>query len=307
MLTDTVASKLVYDEKTNRVSGVQIIDAETGQENEFRSKIVFLCAATLGSTWLLLHSANSQFPNGLANGSGALGKYLMDHQEGVGATAEFPAFNDRYFFGGKPNGGIYMPRFRNVQAQDSNFLRGYGFRGGASRASSMRGVTSPGVGIDFKNKLSHPGSWKMLLIGFGEMLPDERNQVSLNHSLLDKHGLPTLDIHCRFGENERKMREDIRTQAHEMLEAIGGEKSTTFDNKLRPGLANHEMGTARMGRDAKTSVLNKWNQSHEIPNLFITDGACMTSSSCVNPSITYMALTARAVDYAVKELNRRNI
>jgi choline dehydrogenase-like flavoprotein len=303
---DAVVTHLVYDKKANRVSGVRVIDANTGAETEYTAKVVFLCASTLNSTWLLLHSATDGFPDGLANSSGALGKYLMDHQYQAGAYATVEGFDDKYYFGGRPN-GIYLPRFRNVTEQHPDFIRGYGYQGGASRAGSMRGVSEPGIGVEFKESLMDPGPWEMRLHGFGEVLPYADNQVKLNPEVKDVHGLPTLDIHCLHRENEKIMRRDFIDQAKEMLEAAGGKNVQEFNGVDHPGFGIHEMGTARMGRDPRTSVLNKWNQTHDIPNLFLTDGACMTSASCVNPSVTYMALTARAVDYAVGQLKRMEL
>lgn len=303
--TDSVVESVIYDKETNRASGVRVLDAVTGETVEYFAKVVFLCASTLGSTWLLLNSKNDQFDAGLANSSGALGKYLMDHHFQLGAKARMDGFDDKYYFGGRPN-GIYVPRFRNVKDKHPDFVRGYGFQGGAQRAGWGRGSGMAGFGADFKDKLHAPGEWTMNFLGFGECLPYENNTVQLNLNKKDVHGLPTLFIDGEFQENEDRMRKDIMTTAAEMLEAAGGKDVEMYENKKRYvlGFGIHEMGTARMGHDPKTSVLNKWNQCHDVPNLFVTDGACMTSSSCVNPSITYMALTARAVDFAVKTLKK---
>lgn len=304
--TDSVVESLIYDKDSNQVSGVRIIDTNTGADEIIQAKIVFLCASTLNSTSILLNSANDTFPDGLANSSGALGKYLMDHQYRAGAMAMIDGYEDEYYFGGRPN-GIYLPRFRNVKEQHPDFIRGYGYQGSAARVGPPGSGNHAGIGADFKKSLHVPGPWMMRFIGFGEVLPYEDNYVKLNHEKRDVHGLPTLNIHCRHRENEAIMREDFKNQSAEMLEAAGGKNITIYDDDDHPGFGIHEMGTARMGRDPKTSVLNSWNQSHDISNLFVTDGACMTSASCVNPSATYMALTARAVDYAVKELNKLNI
>ncbi len=306
LMTDAVAESLLYDRNANRISGVRVIDANTGTSQEYSAKVVFLCASTLNSTWLLLHSKNETFPDGLANSSGALGKYLMDHSYRAGARAIFEGFDDQYYFGGRPT-GIYLARFRNVTEQHPDFLRGYGYQGGATRANSSRGGHQAGIGADFKDQLTHPGPWLMSFTGFGEVLPYEDNYIEINQDVLDVHGLPTLRIHCSHRENERKLREDYKNQAAEMLEAAGGKQVEIYDGVDYPGFGIHEMGTARMGKDPKTSVLNKWNQSHDIPNLFVTDGSAMASASCVNPSITYMALTARACDYAVKALGRSEL
>ncbi|NND05222.1 MAG: GMC family oxidoreductase [Saprospiraceae bacterium] len=305
-VANSVVTKLLYDKDTRRITGVHVLNSQDGTDIEYKAKVVFLCASTLNSTWLLLHSANEVFPKGLANSSGALGKYLMDHQYQAGAFATFEGFDDQYYFGGRPN-GIYLPRFRNVSDQHPDFIRGYGYQGGASREGSLRGSETSGIGKDFKDELMKPGPWNMRLHGFGEVLPYADNYITLNEDVKDVHGLPTLSIHVKHRENEAIMRKDFINQAMEMLEAVGGKDVQSFNGVDHPGFGIHEMGTARMGKDPKSSVLNRWNQSHDIPNLFITDGSCMASAACVNPSITYMALTARAVDYATKELNKQNI
>jgi choline dehydrogenase-like flavoprotein len=230
----------------------------------------------------------------------------MDHQYRAGATASFEGFEDEYYFGGRPN-GIYIPRFRNLSEKHPEFIRGYGYQGSAVRPGPERGASMAGVGSAFKNKMSQPGPWQMRIGGFGEVLPYADNYISLNHEKLDINGLPTLNIHCLHRENEKVMREDFKIQAAEMLEAAGGKNASTYDEGDYPGFGIHEMGTARMGRDPKTSVLNQWNQCHDIKNLFITDGSCMTSASCVNPSITYMALTARAVDFASTKMKKMDL
>ena len=299
--TDSVVVSINYDPDTNRASGVQVLDTKTGETTEYTAKIIFLCASTLGSTWLLLNSANQHFPEGLANSSGTLGHYLMDHHYRVGASAEFEGFDDKYYTGTRPN-GIYIPRFRNVNDAHPDFVRGYGFQGSATRQGWTRGVNTIGFGADFKEKMMKPGPWSMRLTGFGECLPYFENKVELNQEVKDVHGLPTLHISAKFRDNEYAMRKDIAKTAVEIFEAAGAKNITAYDHSDIPGFGIHEMGTARMGNDPKTSVLNKWNQSHDIPNLFITDGSCMTSSACQNPSLTYMALTARAADYAVKQL-----
>ena len=300
---NSVVESVIYDRDTNRATGVRIIDAETRQSEEFFAPVVFLCASTLNSTWILLNSKNDQFDEGLANSSGALGKFLMDHHYRLGARGRVEGYEDQYYFGARPN-GIYVPRFRNVTEQRDDYLRGFGFQGGASRAGWQRGAGRPGFGEAFKKDLEKPGSWNMNLLGFGECLPYAQNRVRLNPEVKDVHGLPTLYINGKFRENERVMREDIKATAAEMLEAAGVKDIEVYDTNFTLGAGIHEMGTARMGNDPKTSVLNKWNQCHDVPNLYVTDGSCMTSSSCVNPSITYMALTARAVDHAVKTLKR---
>jgi len=283
-----------------------VIDGQTKKALEFHGRIVFLCAATLESTRILLNSATPEFPNGLANSSGELGHNLMDHHMGSGASGTMPGHEDKMPFGNRPN-GIYVPRFRNVKTKQRDFLRGYGYQGGGSRDGWQRGMTTAGLGVDFKNSLRKPGQWRMGLGGFGECLPNHDNYVEIDKEKLDAWGIPTLKIHCDWGENERIMSKDIAIQAAEMLAAAGATNIGVYSEMTRPGLGIHEMGTARMGRDPKTSVLNEHNQAHEVKNLFVPDGSCMTSNSCVNPSLTYMALTARACDYAVSQIKKNEL
>ncbi len=305
---DSAVHSIIYDEKTGKATGVRIIDTVTNETFEFYARVIFLNASTLGSTSILLNSTSSRFPNGMGNDSGELGHNLMDHHYRIGAMGSYDGFEDQYYKGRRPN-GIYIPRFRNLneQTKHKGFLRGYGYQGGGSRGGWGGGVNAEGIGGDFKDGLSKPGDWGMTLVGFGECLPYHENKVTLNHDLKDKWGLPTLSIECEFKENEMTMRKHIKADAVEMLEKAGLKNVTGFDNIGNPGVGVHEMGTARMGRDPKTSVLNSNNQIHAVPNLFVTDGACMTSASCVNPSITYMALTARAVDFAVKEMKANRL
>ncbi len=303
---NSMVESVIYDKENNRASGVRVIDALTLEVTEYKAKVIFLCASTLGTTQVLLNSTNDQFSNGLANSSGQVGKNLMDHHYQLGAYGHFEEFESQYYFGGRPN-GIYIPRFRNVHDKHPDFLRGYGYQGGARRAGWQSGTTKEGFGKDFKNSLTKPGPWAFGIGGWGETLPDERNKVTLNKEKLDKFGLPALHIDAKFRENEHNMRKDIKSSAAEIIENAGGKNVVEYEDEGIPGFCIHEMGTARMGRDPKTSVLNKWNQSHDINNLFITDGSFMTSSACQNPSITYMAMTARAVDYCVKEMKKGNI
>lgn len=305
---DSIVHSIMYDEKTGKASGVRIIDAVTNETFEFYARVIFLNASTLGSTAILLNSTSNRFPNGMGNDSGELGHNLMDHHYRLGAMGSFDGFEDQYYKGRRPN-GIYIPRFRNLdeKTKHRDFLRGYGYQGGAGRGGWGSGVNSEGIGGDFKDNLSKPGGWGMTIVGFGECLPYHENKVTLNHDLKDKWGLPTLSIDAEFKENEMTMRKHIKADAVEMLEKAGLKNVTAFDYMGGMGVGIHEMGTARMGRDPKTSVLNGHNQIHAVPNVFVTDGACMTSASCVNPSITYMALTARAVDFAVKELNANRL
>jgi choline dehydrogenase-like flavoprotein len=302
---NSVAHSLIFDARRRRVSGVRVIDAETKHALEFRGRLVFLCASTLESARLLLHSATPEFSAGLANSSGELGHNLMDHIMGGGAGARLDAPADRLPLGRRPN-GIYVPRFRNLAGgPKSSFLRGYAYQGGADREGWDRGTDLPGFGADWKQALREPGPWHFTLYGFGECLPHHDNYVELDPHTTDAWGIPALRIHCAYGDNEWALMRDASVAAAEMLAAAGAKDITPFVEDNPPGKAIHEMGTARMGRDPKTSVLNGHNQAHDIPNLFVTDGACMVSTANQNPSITYMALTARACAYAV-DLIRRN-
>ncbi|GAA4314932.1 GMC family oxidoreductase [Compostibacter hankyongensis] len=304
---DSIVSEVMYDPKKQRASGVRVIDAHTKQTVEYYSKIVFVNASAVGTTFVLMNSVSDRFPNGLGNDSGVLGHYLMDHHFRCGASGEAPGFEDKYYSGRRAN-GIYIPRYRNVDKNEKrDYVRGFGYQGGASRQGWQHSIAELGVGKDFKDMLSEPGMWTMGLGGFAECLPYKENRVYLDKQKRDKWGLPTIVFDAGFKENEHKMRKDMMNDAAEMLEAAGIKNVRTYDKGSYPGLAIHEMGTARMGNDPKESVLNKWNQMHAVKNVFVTDGACMDSTNCVNPSLTYMALTARAADYAVKELKKGNI
>ena len=302
----SVVQSLSFDSKTRKINGVHVIDAKTKETMEFHARIYFLNAATLESTRILLNSATSEFPDGLCNSSGELGHNLMDHHMGAGASAIMPGHEDKAPFGNRPN-GIYLPRFRNVKVKEKDFVRGYGYQGGGSREGWNRGTTMVGIGADFKNSLKTPGSWRMSLGGFGECLPYHENFVKVNKDKVDAWGIPTLTIDCKFRDNEHTMSKDIAVQAAEMLAAAGGREVSMYQDISTPGLGIHEMGTARMGRDPKTSVLNPNNQAWDAKNLFMTDGACMASASCVNPSLTYMALTARACDFAVNSMKKNEL
>ncbi|MDB5262956.1 MAG: glucose-methanol-choline oxidoreductase [Adhaeribacter sp.] len=303
---DYIVNSLIYDEQKGKTTGVRVIDANTSQTTEYFAKIIFVNASALGSTFILMNSTSNRFPNGFGNASGQLGHNLMDHHFRTGASGESDNFENQYYFGRRAN-GIYVPRYRNIGNDKRDYVRGFGYQGSGSRDGWQRAVAEMGFGADFKEAMTKPGKWKMGLGGFGECLPYYENKVTLNKDLKDKWGQPTLTFDAEFKENEMKMRKDMANDAAEMLEAAGMKNVKTYDAGSYPGLAIHEMGTARMGRDPKTSVLNGFNQVHEAPNVFVTDGACMTSASCVNPSLTYMALTARAVDHAVKELKKGNI
>jgi choline dehydrogenase-like flavoprotein len=302
----SVVHSLIFDAQTRRATGVRVIDAKSRAALEFHSKIVFLCASALESVRILFNSSTTEFPNGLANSSGELGHNLMDHIMSAGAEAIIPGNEDRIVLGRRPN-GIYVPRFRNVKTKHPEFLRGYGFQGGASREGWGRGITQVGFGVDFKKSLSQPGAWRFGFEGFGECLPNHNNYIELDKEKVDAWGIPALKVHCAWSENELAIKKDMQITAAEMLAAAGGRDIEIFADEDPPGFAIHEMGTARMGRDPKTSVLNAHNQAHDVKNLFITDGGAMVSSSCVNPSLTYMALTARACDYAVQQMKKNEL
>ncbi len=300
----SIVHSVIYDETKGKAVGVKVLDSETKEEIDYFAKVIFLNASTLGSTFILLNSTSNRFPNGLGNGSDQLGRNLMDHQYRAGAEADVDGFEDKYYIGRRPN-GIYIPRFRNVgDDKRTDYIRGFGYQGSASRMGWSRGVQEMSIGEDLKNELATPGDWKIGITGFGECLPYSDNRVTLNKDKKDVYGLPTLNVDAEWKENEKVMRKDMKEAAAEMLEASGFKNVRMYDNPDNIGLGIHEMGTARMGKDPKTSVLNKWNQVHEASNVFVTDGAAMTSSACQNPSLTYMALTARAVDYAVGELKK---
>lgn len=302
----SIVNHIIYDKDTKKAKGVMVIDAETNETMEFYAKIVFVNGSTLGSTFILLNSTSEAHPNGLGNASGQLGHNLMDHHFRCGASGDAPGFEDKYTYGRRAN-GIYIPRYRNVGNEKRDYLRGFGYQGGASRGNWQEDVAELAFGMDFKDKMTTPGKWRMGLGGFGEMLPYYENKVYINHDKKDKWGQSVLAIDCEHKGNEKKMRIDMMNDAAEMLEVSGIKNVSTYDAGCFPGMAIHEMGTARMGDDPKTSVLNKWNQMHEVNNVFVTDGSCMPSIACQNPSLTFMALTARACDYAVSELKKNNI
>ncbi|WP_119079706.1 GMC oxidoreductase [Chitinophaga alhagiae] len=301
----SIVLEVIYDESTQKAKGVRILDAETKQTVEYYAKIIFINASTLGTTAILLNSVSNRFPTGLGNDSDQVGRNLMDHHFGVGAGGSFDGLQDQYVYGRRAN-GIYIPRFRNISesTRRKDYVRGFGYQGGASRG---RGVPFEGIGAGLKEAQTEAGNWGMWIGAWGEHLPYQDNTVRLNKEKKDVYGLPTLDIDCSFRENEMAMRKDMLESAREMLENAGLQNVWAGDDMPPPGHCIHEMGTARMGRDPKTSVLNGFNQMHAVKNVFISDGACMTSSACQNPSITYMALTARAADYAVSELKKQHI
>ena len=304
----SLADAIIYDEEKGKAVGVRVIDTETKETIEYYATIIFSNASTLGTTQLLLNSTSSRFENGLGNDSGELGHNLMDHTYRVGAMGKFDGHEDEYYKGRRPN-GIYIPRYRNIDEKSTTdkFLRGYGYQGGAGRANWSEGANQDAFGREFKDALMKPGDWEFFITGFAECLPYYENKVSLNREYLDKWERPTLVIDAEFKENELAINKQIQIDAVEMLEKAGLRDIVGFDNEHGMGYGIHEMGTARMGRDPKTSVLNGTNQVHAVKNVFVTDGACMASSSCVNPSLTYMALTARAANHAVSELKKKNL
>ena len=302
----SIVTKILYDKDTKKAKGVEVLDAETNKTYEYFAKVIFLNASTLNSTWILMNSATDIWDGGLGSSSGELGHNLMDHHFRLGASGKMEGFEDKYYFGRRPT-GIYIPRFRNIGNDKRDYIRGFGYQGAASREGWGRNVAEMNIGADFKDALCEPGAWTMGMTAFGETLPYHENKVTLDKTKKDKWGLNVLAIDAEIKENELKMRKDMMEDAKEMLENSGLKDVKTFDNGYALGQGIHEMGTARMGLDPKTSVLNKFNQVWDATNVFVTDGAAMTSAACQNPSLTYMALTARAVDHAISELKKGNI
>src|SRR5688572_732896 len=302
----SIVYELIYDEKKGKATGVKVLDSETGEQMEFYADVIFLCASTFGSTFIMMNSISNRFPNGFGNDSGELGRNIMDHHLSVGASADVDGYEDQYYFGRRAN-GMYIPRYRNIGKDKRDYIRGFGYQGGASRQGWASMVKELSFGTELKEAVSKPGKWTVGMGGFGEILPYHDNKVTINKDKKDKYGLPTLTFDAILRDNELKMRKDMANDAAEMLEAGGFKNVTKYDREIGIGLGIHEMGTARMGKDPKTSVLNKWNQVHACKNVYVTDGSFMTSSGCQNPSLGYMAFTARAVDHAVSELKKQNI
>jgi len=302
----SIVKEILYDKDKKRATGVRILDAETNKTYDYFSKIVFLNASALNSAWVLMNSATDVWPDGLGSSSGELGHNVMDHHFRAGASGKMEGYDDKYVYGKRAN-GIYVVRYRNLFGDKRDYVRGFGYQGSASRQGWGRDVAEMTIGADYKDTLCEPGQWNMGITAFGEMLPYHENKISLDKTKKDKWGLPVLAMDVEIKDNEHKMRVDMMNDAAEMLTVAGLKDVKTYDNGYAPGMGIHEMGTARMGRDPKTSVLNGNNQVWDAPNVFVTDGACMTSASCVNPSLTYMALTARAADFAVKELKKMNL
>jgi choline dehydrogenase-like flavoprotein len=302
----SIVTRILYDKNTKKATGVEVLDAENNQTYEYKAKIVFVNASAFNSTWILMNSATDIWPDGLGSSSGELGNNVMDHHFRCGADGKVEGYEDKYYFGHRPT-GFYIPRFRNLSGEKRDYIRGFGYQGAASRSGWGREVAELSIGAAFKDALSEPGGWGIGMTGFGEMLPYHENKISLDKNKKDKWNLPVLAIDCEIKDNEKKMRIDMINDAKEMLEAAGVKNVKGNDNDYAPGMGIHEMGTARMGRESKSSVLNGNNQVWDALNVFVTDGACMVSASCVNPSLTYMALTARAADFAVKELKKGNL
>lgn len=299
---NSIVYEVIYDDATKRATGVKVIDRETKEKIEFKGKLVFLCASAMASVGILKQSTSKRFPNGMGNDSGELGRYIMDHHLGLGASAKVDGHSDKYYKGRRPN-GFYIPRFVNIGGitKKKEYRRGYGYQGGASRQNWSDSIAEMGYGKNLKEVILKPGSWQIGMSGFGEMLPYRENQVTLSKDKKDQWGLPLLDFQVEFKENEHRMREDIKKEAMAIFKAAGFKDVQPYDRSPEPGWAIHEMGGARMGRNPKTSVTNENNQIHNVPNVYVTDGAFMTSSSCVNPSLTYMAFTARAAEHAAQQ------
>jgi len=302
----SLVTQILYDKDTKKARGVELLDTENNQTYEFNSKIVFLCASALNSAWVLFNSATDIWPGGLGSSSNELGHNIMDHHYNIGAQGTVEGFEDQYVFGKRAN-GFYIPRFANLSGDKRDYLRGFGYQGSASREGWSREVAELNIGGNFKDALTEPGKWTIGATAFGEILPYHENKITLDPNKKDKWGLPVLNMDAELKENELKMRKDMRKEMEAMFDVVGIKNITSWDGGHAMGHGIHEMGTARMGRDPKTSVLNKWNQVWDCKNVFVTDGSCMTSSACQNPSLTYMALTARAVDYAVNELKKNNL
>ena len=300
-----IVTKLIYNKDSKKATGVEVIDAETNKTYTYNAKIIFVCASAFNSAWILMNSATDIWPDGLGSSSGELGHNIMDHHLKNGAEGTVEGFEDKYLYGRRPT-GIYIPKFRNIYDDKRDYLRGFGYQGGASRGRGID-IAEFTLGAELKDALSEPGQWKMNIMGFGEILPYHENKMTLDKTKKDKWGLPVISFDVEMKGNEMKMRKDMVDDAVEMLTNTGVKNVKGFDYGYNVGMGIHEMGTARMGRDPKSSVLNGNNQVWDALNVFVTDGACMTSASCVNPSLTYMALTARAVDFAVKELKKGNL
>ena len=302
----SIVKEILYDKNTKKATGVRIVDAQDNKTYDYFAKIIFLNASALNSAWILMNSATDVWPDGLGSSSGELGHNVMDHHFRAGANGDAEGYDDKYYYGKRPN-GVYIPRFRNLNGEKRDYIRGFGYQGSASRQGWDREIAEMSIGGDLKDAMAEPGPWRMGITGFGETLPYHENMITLDKTKKDKWGLPVLSFDVEFKDNEKKMRVDMMNDAKEMLEAGGLKNVKTYDAGSFPGMGIHEMGTARMGADPKTSVVNRNNQVWDAQNVYVTDGAFMTSASCVNPSLSYMAFTARAVDHAVSELKKQNL
>ena len=302
---NSIVYELSYDDTTKKATGVKVIDAETHEKIEFKAKVIFLCASAMASIGILLQSKSQRFPDGLGNDSGALGKGIMDHHFQAGASADVKGYLNKYYKGRRPN-GYYIPRFVNLdqKTKRKEYVRGFGYQGGASRGNWAMAIAETRYGKDLKESILKPGTWRIGMTGFGEVLPYDDNKVTLDKDSKDKWGLPLLDFDVEYRDNEMNMRKDMVDEAIAIFERAGFENVNGYDNRNGPGSAIHEMGGARMGHYAKSSVVNKHNQIHAVSNVYVTDGAFMTSSSCVNPSLTYMAFTARAANHAAEQFKK---
>ncbi|HEX2533719.1 MAG TPA: GMC family oxidoreductase, partial [Chitinophagaceae bacterium] len=302
----SIVKEILYDKDKKRATGVRIVDATDNKTYDYFAKIIFVNASALNTAWILMNSATDVWPGGLGSSSGELGHNLMDHHFRLGASGSVEGYDDKYYYGRRPN-GPYIVRYRNLNGEKRDYIRGFGYQGSASRSGWSREIAEMNIGGAYKDALAEPGPWTIGFNAFGEILPYHDNKVTLDKNTKDKWGLPVLSIDATIRENELKMRKDMKNDMVEMLTVAGVKNVQPFENEYFMGMGIHEMGTARMGRDPKTSVLNANNQVWDAPNVFVTDGAAMTSAGCVNPSLTYMALTARAADFAVNELKKQNL
>ncbi len=307
IVTDAIVHSIVYDPASGKATGVRVIDANTKEHRTYEAKVIFGCASAIGTTQILLNSKSDAMPNGLANSSDMVGRNLMDHLYALSIAGMLPNGPDTYYRGRRPT-GLYIPRFRNFTEPGEGFIRGYGYQGGVSRMGWRNAALGmPGIGEALKDRTRKIGPWFIYISGFGEMLPNPENRVTLNKTRTDKWGIPIVHIDCAIGENEHKMAKQIIEDGKAMVQAAGGMIMSVAETPGTPGLGIHEMGTACMGKDPKKSVLNKYNQAHDVKNLFITDGSAMASSGCQNPSLTYMALSARAAHHAAEFLKAGTI
>jgi len=307
MRTYSIVSEVMYDDNTHQAKGVRVIDTLTSEVFEYYAKVIFLNASTIATAGILLNSKSARFPDGFGNDSGELGHNLMDHHSSAGAYGVHEGFQEYYYKGRRP-AGFLIPRFRNLNKDENlGYKRGFNIQGDGERAQWQDQQDRGGFGADFKKHLTTPGPWSVWMAGWGECLPYHDNQIQLHAHQTDKWGLPLISIDFTFRENEQKMMKDIEQVSQDMLNSAGFKEVNSFNYHKPGGATVHEMGTARMGKDPRTSVLNGNNQIHSVKNVFITDGSCMSSSACQNPSLTYMALTARACDFAFNELKKGNL